>query len=217
MEGQEKIDKQIPSVLENAFAKLTDRWADRLPGWMTPNQITAAGFALGTAGAACFALASLCRWLFIGAIVGVTAHILADNFDGYVARKRGKCSRAGAYFDIMSDVLVTTFCIIGIGLGGYAKIRIAIFLVPLYGIYYITALHSIYLLGTFPFPRMGPFAIPLSFIAVAVLNLVFGEITIELGSFSFNVTDCFLAGGLVIEAIELTELGVKLVRALEKR
>jgi phosphatidylglycerophosphate synthase len=214
MNESKEAEKQIPSIFENAFARLTDRWADHLPGRLSPNQITAMGLAAGLLGAACYALAGRSRWLFLGAILGVFAHIVADNLDGFHARKWNKCSQAGAYFDILSDVLVTTFCLIAIGLGGYASFQIVLFLVPLYGIYYITALHSIYLVGVFPFPRMGPFEVHASFALIALLNLIFGTVTFSVAGIGLYLTDVVLLGGLLIEAFELTELTVKLVRAL---
>lgn len=136
MEVPKEVEKQIPSYLENAFAKVTDRWTDRLPESISPNQVTAAGFIMGLFGAVCFGFAGMNRWLFWGAIVGIVAHLIADNIDGFLARKWNKTSRVGGYFDIMSDVLVTTLCLIAIGLSGYANINIVIFAVPLYGIYY---------------------------------------------------------------------------------
>jgi phosphatidylglycerophosphate synthase len=210
------VEKQIPSYLENAFAKLTDRWADRLPESITPNMVTSVGLIVGLLGAVCFALAGMNRWLFIGAIIGVVTHIVADNMDGFLARKWNKSSRAGAYFDIMSDVLVTTFCLIAIGLGGYANINITIFLVPLYGFYYIIALHSIYLVGIFPFPRMGPFEVHASFILVALLNLFFNTVSFPIGPIALTLTDIIMLIGLIIEGIELFILSGKLVTALKK-
>jgi phosphatidylglycerophosphate synthase len=214
MADTNEVSKQIPSVLENSFAKLTDRWADRLPGSLSPNQITAAGLIIGALGAVCFGLASLNRWFFIGAIIGVAAHLIADNFDGFYARKWNKCSKSGAYFDIMSDVLVTTLCLICIGLGNYANFRIVIFLVPLYGIYYITALHSIYLIKVFPFPRMGPFEVHLSFVLIALLNHIFGTVSFSLGPITLNLTDVIMLGGLAVEAVELAGLSRRFLLAL---
>lgn len=216
MDSGKEVDKQIPSFLENSFAKVTDRWADRLPGRFTPNQITCCGLLLGLAGALCFALGGWNRWLFLGAILGVFIHLVADNMDGYYARKWNRCTRAGAYFDIMSDVLVTTCCLIAIGVGGYANARIVLFLVPLYGIYYITALHSIYLVGVFPFPRMGPFEIHTSFVVVALINLIFGVVNLSPFGITLSLTDLILLGGLMIEVLELAELSVKLIRALNR-
>lgn len=75
--------KQIPSKLENSFAMLTDRWADRLPERISPNQIIAAGLITGLLGAVCFVLGGRVRWFFLGAILGVVCHLIADNSDGF--------------------------------------------------------------------------------------------------------------------------------------
>jgi len=212
-----EVDKQIPSVFERSFAKLTDRWANRLPEWLPPNQITAAGLIMGLLGAVCFALGGLINPLFfIGAILGVFCHLLADNFDGFVARKWNKTSKVGAFYDIMSDLLVGTACLIAIGLGGYANFRIALFLVPLYGIYFVIVLHSVYLTNVFPFPRMGSFEIHATLIMIAILNLAFGTVTITLGGISANITDIILLAGLLIQIVELSELSVKLARKLKR-
>ena len=113
------VKKLIPSKLETGFQKfLYQHIGPHIPKSMTPNQITAIS-ALGGAFAIIMTLlANISPYFLIGTIIGLSIHLIADDLDGYVARTRQMSSRAGAYFDLITDVLFSTFLILSFGLMG---------------------------------------------------------------------------------------------------
>lgn len=87
---------------------LPARAANRLVGLLsqtnvTPNQVTIASALLGFAAAACFAT-GIYGWMSAGAVVLQISFVL-DCADGQLARVKNKCSIAGGWLDIATDIL----------------------------------------------------------------------------------------------------------------
>lgn len=93
----------------------------RLPGWVTPDRLTA----LGVFGAALsfigYALASRGAGMLWLAIAGVAINWFGDSLDGSLARhRRIERPRYGFFLDHMTDTLAMGLIAIGIGLSPYA-------------------------------------------------------------------------------------------------
>ena len=107
------VKKIIPSKLETGFQQFLYRTLGKhIPKNMTPNQMTAVGALGGLFAIISALLSNLSRWFLIGTIAGLLTHLIADDLDGYIARTRGMSSRAGAYFDLITDVLISTFLLL---------------------------------------------------------------------------------------------------------
>lgn len=113
------MKKIIPSRLETGVQKFLYRTiGERIPARVTPNQITLAGALGGLAGIVCAALSGLNRWFLIGTVCGLACHLVCDDLDGYVARTRNMSSKAGGYFDLLTDILHITYLIIALAFAG---------------------------------------------------------------------------------------------------
>lgn len=215
---QNPVKKMIPSKLETGFQKfLYQHVGKHIPKWMTPNQMTLVG-ALGGLAAILFTLlARFTPWFLIGTIAGIVVHLIADDLDGYIARNRGMSSRAGAYFDLITDVLFSTFLLLAFGLSPYCSMTIAAFAAPLYGVTNVTIMNYIIYFNEFQFPRLGPIEAHLSYAAVCVLGMIFRtKAILTIGSISFTVMDILMLVGMIPMYYEMIRLQIRLFRRLKE-
>lgn len=168
------VKKIIPSKLETGFQQFLYRTLGKhIPKNMTPNQMTAVGALGGLFAIISALLSNLSRWFLIGTIAGLLTHLIADDLDGYIARTRGMSSRAGAYFDLITDVLMSTFLLLAFGLTPFAHLAPAAFAAPLYGIMNVTMMNYIIYFNEFQFPRLGPVEAHIGYIAFCILTIIF--------------------------------------------
>ena len=101
-----EVKKIVPSKLENAFYPIVyNTFGKMIPKNMTPNQMTLIGALGGLFGIICAFLAKFNTLFLIGTIIGLLTHIICDDLDGYIARKRNMSSTAGAFFDFQEQSL----------------------------------------------------------------------------------------------------------------
>lgn len=168
------VKKIIPSKLETGFQQFLYRTLGKhIPKNMTPNQMTAVGALGGLFAIISALLSNLSRWFLISTIAGLLTHLIADDLDGYIARTRGMSSRAGAYFDLITDVLMSTFLLLAFGLTPFAHLAPAAFAAPLYGIMNVTMMNYIIYFNEFQFPRLGPVEAHIGYIAFCILAIIF--------------------------------------------
>ncbi|MEE1078979.1 MAG: CDP-alcohol phosphatidyltransferase family protein [Agathobacter sp.] len=212
------VDKIVPSKLEKAmYAFLYKYVGDKLPPKVTPNQITLVGAICGLIGIICGFLAGVSKFFLIGTVLGIMGHLVCDDLDGYIARKRNMSSLAGGYFDLLTDILHITYLIIALSYAGVVQFKIAIWMVPVYALIIFTSMNSILYLKKFPFPRLGPIETHLFFQAICILSMIFGTgpiITIK--GFAFNIADIiFIVGGIPMY-FEMIRLQIELFKDLQK-
>ena len=211
------VKKIIPSKLETGFQHFLYKYAGKyIPKSMTPNQVTL----VGALGGLFSVISTLLTWVsplfFIGTIVGLLVHLVADDLDGYVARTRGMSSKAGAYFDLITDVLFSTFLIISFGLSPYANIEIMAFAAPVYGIVNVTAMNYIIYFNEFLFPRLGPIEAHLSYAAIAVFSMIFKTKSLFMFcGIGITIADIIATIGLIPMYYEMIRLEVQLFRRLK--
>ena len=213
-----KVEKIIPSSAERGLQKFLYKFGKYLPPEMTPNQMTAVGALGGLVAIACAFLARVSVWFFAGVLFGVLLHIIADDLDGYIARKRNMSSKAGAYFDLIVDVLFSTFLVIALAFSGYAHMGILIFLVPGYAVIIVTMMNYILYFGEFLFPRTGPFEVHATYVACAVGAMVFGA-TPLLRPFGIGLSaiDCIMLLAIPLVHFEMIRLQIQLFFRLKKQ
>ncbi len=220
MENEYKnpVKKIIPSKLETGFQQfLYKNIGIYLPENITPNQVTLIGALGGLLAVISTLLTHISPLFFIGTLTGVIVHLVADDLDGYVARTRGMSSKAGAYFDLITDVLFSTFLMIALGLSPYASIEVMAFAAPVYGIVNVTAMNYIIYFNEFLFPRLGPIEAHITYALIAVLSMIFKAKTM-LTVFGLDITivDIIVFIGLIPMYYEMIRLQIQLFRRLKE-
>ena len=97
------------------------RWlANRLPSWITSDQLTALGFAAQLGAGIAFTISRFHRWALLAVVLCILLNWLGDSLDGTLARVRGHGRpRYGFYVDHMSDALGAVALMGGLGCSGY--------------------------------------------------------------------------------------------------
>ena len=215
---EKDVKKIIPSRLERWVQQFLSRHLGKhIPASMTPNQITwigAGGSLLGIICAACTRFSPL--FLF-GVMAGLVIHLVADDLDGYVARTRNMTSKAGAYLDLILDILHITYLIIALALAGWVDIKIALFLTPVYALIIVTCQNYIQYFQEFLFPRLGPIETHLFFLALCIAGLIFGkEPLISLGGIGLRAADLIVIGGGILMYYEMIRMQIELYKRLKQ-
>lgn len=115
------------SILASGERRLLTAIAERLPAWVTPDQLTC----IGVFGAALIAIGCLGAhvdraWLGLS-IVGLVVNWFGDSTDGSLARyRRIERPRYGFFVDQFSDVAAHFMMLIGLGLSPLMRFDIAL-------------------------------------------------------------------------------------------
>ena len=127
-------------------------------------------------------------------------------------------SNAGAYFDLLTDILHITYLLIALSFAGIASFEVTIFLVPVYALLMFTAMNYIRYLNEFLFPRLGPIETHLLFIAMCILGMIFGtEPVYEIWNFKMKIADIiFILGGIPMY-FETIRLQIQLFKRLSEK
>lgn len=211
------VKKIIPSRLETGFQQfLYRRIGKHIPKNMTPNQMTLISALGGLFSIISTLLTNISPMFFIGTIIGLAVHLVADDLDGYIARERQMSSKAGAYFDLITDVLFSTFLMIALGFSPYGSLEVMILAAPVYGIINVTAMNYIIYLNEFLFPRLGPIEAHITYTLLSVLSMIFGSKPIfTLFGVGFKIADIIIAVGLIPTYFEMVRLQIQLFRRLK--
>lgn len=212
-----EVKKIIPSKLETGFQQLLYKTIGKhIPKNMTPNQITFIGALGGLIGIICAFLAKINALFLIGTILGLLCHLICDDLDGYVARTRNMTSKAGGYFDLLSDILHITYLIIALAFSGYISFQIAIFLVPIYALIIFTAMNYILYLKEFLFPRLGPIETHMFFVLLCIGSMIWKQSIIwNWGVVSLKFADIVCLVGGIPMYYEMIRLQIQLFRRLK--
>lgn len=217
-EYKNPVKKIIPSRLETGFQQFLYKHIGKyIPQSMTPNQITLIGALGGLFAVISALLTHVSPLCFIGTLTGLAVHLIADDLDGYAARTRGMSSKAGAYFDLITDVLFSTFLIIAFGLSPYANMEIMAFAAPVYGIVNVTAMNYIIYFNEFLFPRLGPIEAHITYALIAVLSMIFkGKTLFSVLGIGITIADIIAFAGLIPMYYEMFRLQIQLFRRLKE-
>lgn len=169
----------------------------------------------GLFGIVCALLSKLNILFLIGTILGLLCHLICDDLDGYIARKRNMSSDAGAYFDLLTDILHITYLIIALSFAGIINFKISIFLVPVYALIIFTAMNYILYLKEFLFPRLGPIETHLFFIILCVGSMLLGiDPIIKTSIINLNFAEIAILLGGIPMYFEMIRLQIQLLRRL---
>ena len=211
------VKKMIPSKLETGFQQFLYKHVGKhIPKSLTPNDVTLIGALGGLFAVVSTLLANVSPLFFIGTLLGLAIHLVADDLDGYVARSRGMSSRAGAYFDLITDVLFSTFLILSFGLTPYCNMAVAAFGAPLYGVMNVTMMNYIIYFNEFQFPRLGPVEAHIAYSIFCILALVFGSAPVfTVAGIGVLAGDIFIVLGMLPMYYEMIRMAIALFKRLK--
>ena len=212
------VKKMIPSKLETGFQQfLYKHVGPHIPKSMTPNQMTTVSALGGVFAIVMTLMTNLTAWCWIGTIIGLAVHLIADDLDGYIARSRGLSSKAGAFYDLMVDILFSTFLIISMGLTPAAHLLPMTMAAPLYGIMNVTMMNYIIYFNEFQFPRLGPIEAHLSYTAIALCAMIFGgKAVFTLMGCGVTVVDIMATAAMIPMYYEMIRMIIALYRRLRE-
>ena len=211
------VKKLIPSKMETGFQQFLYKYVGpHIPAGMTPNMMTTVSALGGLFSIVMTLFTNLSRWCWLGTIAGLAVHLVADDLDGYIARSRGLSSKAGAYYDLIVDILFSTFLIISMGLTPAAHMLPMALAAPLYGIINVTMMNYIIYFNEFQFPRLGPIEAHLSYTAIAICAMIFGgKEVITVAGHGATVVDILAFIAMIPMYYEMIRMIITLYKRLE--
>lgn len=210
----EPIKKIIPSKLETGFEKIVYKvFMPLVPKNATPNGITTLGGLFGLFGIISAFLSSFSVYFLLGTIVGLLGHLICDDLDGYVARQKNMKSDAGAYYDLIIDIMHITFLIVALAFAEIINWKIGILLVPVYALIMFTSMNEMYYFKIFRFPMVGPLEAHIFLIVLCVIGMTFKEPI----AYGLKGTDFIAIIGGIPMCFEMFRLQLKLFKDLKER
>ncbi len=147
------------SLLARAEKRALLWMAERMPEWISSDQLTLLGFVAQIATGICYALSARDRRMLVAAVVFLILNWFGDSLDGTLARVRQRQRpRYGFYVDHMIDSVGAVAMMGGLALSGYMHPLIAIGLLIEFLLLSIQSYLATYTLGEFHLSlwRFGP-------------------------------------------------------------
>lgn len=115
------------NLLAASERRLLNWLCARMPGWVTPDQLTALGMAGAAMTFAGYAFSEGNRAMLWLAVAGYVVNWFGDSLDGSLARHRG-CERPrfGYFIDHSCDAVATFLILGGLGLSPYVRLDVAL-------------------------------------------------------------------------------------------
>lgn len=190
------------NILARSERRLLNWLCARLPGWVTPDQLTALGFAGAVLVAAGYVLSWFdSEWLGL-TLVGYIVNWFGDSLDGSVARWRGiERPNYGYFVDHSVDALGTLVMISAIGMSPYMRLDVALIAVVGYFLLSIHTFIAAKVVGEFRLSYMagGPTELRLMLVAMTIAMPIVGDRNIH--GTNFSPFDLF---ALVVSSILVT-------------
>ena len=157
--------------------------AARTPEKISPDHLTALGFAAQFLAGACYALARWNKYALLLATFFIALNWLGDSLDGTLARFRQRLRpRYGFYVDHMSDTFGAAFLMCGLAVSGYLHWQVAIGMLVTFLVLSIESYLTTYTLGRFNMSHglFGPTEIRI-LLAIGNITLIFHPYACLLG------------------------------------
>ena len=148
--GFREATRSLTSVLA-PIEKRTLVWlANRLPGWINSDHLTALALAAMVMGGLSYWRASVTPELLLLVVACLAVNWFGDSLDGTLARVRGhQRPRYGFYVDHVVDAVGALFLFAGLGLSGYMGPFVATGLLVAYLLLLVETFLATHTLGTF--------------------------------------------------------------------
>ena len=186
------------NLLAASERKLLTWLCQRLPRWVTPDQLTALGFVGAVVTFAGYALSGWgAAWLWL-AIAGHAVHWLGDSLDGSLARfRRIERPEFGYFIDHSTDALANLFMLGGLGLSPFVNLDVALFTLAGYLLLSIHAFLAARVVGEIRLSYLagGPTELRLTLVVLTIAMYVWGPVPLYAG---FTLFDAITGGVGVI-------------------
>jgi len=158
--GHRRGERRIQAGFSAGIEKRALIWmAERTPGWINSDHLTALGFGAQVGAGTFYALSRWNRFYLLGVIACLALNWLGDSLDGTLARVRQQQRpRYGFYVDHMVDSFGAVAMMGGLAVSGYMHPWIAMGLLVAFLVLSIQSYLATYTLGEFhlSFWRFGP-------------------------------------------------------------
>ena len=120
--------RRVNRSLTASVEKRTLQWmAERLPAWVSSDQLTVLGLGAQVGAGVCYALARYSRFALLVVIFCVVLNWFGDSMDGTLARvRKQQRPRYGFYVDHMVDIFGSVAMMCGLGYSGFIHWQTAI-------------------------------------------------------------------------------------------
>ena len=176
-EAQKPIQRIQENLLATSERRLLNWLCARMPVWVAPDMLTFVGMVGAFLVFAGYVGSNWGdHWLWL-AIVGYVVQWFGDSTDGSLARFRKiERPRYGYFLDHSCDGLATTLVVVGIGLGPYVTLEVALIALAGYLLLSIHAFLSVRVLGElkFSYANAGPTELRFVLIALTLAMIGFG-------------------------------------------
>ena len=217
-DGRFRVKRIQTNIVALRERQLLTWLCGRMPGWVTPDRLTALGV-LGASLVFAGDLASRLRPGFLWvASFGLLIHWFGDSLDGSLARHRGIERPVYGYFlDHTVDALCNLLIMAGIGATLYVRMDVALFTLVGYYLLCMYVFINNHLSGVFQlsFVGMGPTELRLCLIAINTWMYFAGPNGLEVGTIVLSFYDLVLlfAGGVFVAIFVVKVVaGIRLLR-----
>ncbi|HMK89518.1 MAG TPA: CDP-alcohol phosphatidyltransferase family protein [Methylocystis sp.] len=126
-------DRLNQSLLAREERQALSFLVERLPTFVTPNHLTAAGLFGAATTAGSLVAAHVSSWFLVPAIFGLVLNWFGDSLDGTLARHRKiERPRYGYFIDHSTDLIAQTLIIGGLGFSPYFTLISALLVLSMY-------------------------------------------------------------------------------------
>jgi phosphatidylglycerophosphate synthase len=194
--GFKSPDRIQTNILAKPERALLNRLCQRMPGWITPDRLTAIG-SVGTVIASLGYIATNLRpeFLFVSSL-GIFINWFGDSLDGSLARYRNiERPRYGFFVDHLTDAINNLIFAFGLGLSPYVSMESALFLLCSY---YLLNIHVLLLSQvshqfTLTYVYVGPTELRLLAIIFNTLIYFIGPLHVSLNGTEISVYSLMVA------------------------
>lgn len=202
-----RIQEAITAPLER---KLLAWFAERTPVSISPDHLTALGFAAQILASASYALSRWNKYFLLLATFLIAVNWLGDSLDGTLARYRNRLRpRYGFYVDHVSDTFGGVFLMSGLALSGFLHWQIAIGMLVAFLVLSIESYLATYTMGKFrmSYALFGPTEIRI-LLMIGNVALIFRPYAHLIGHklLLFDVGGAIAIAGMLAMAVTATAI-----------
>jgi phosphatidylglycerophosphate synthase len=212
--GEIEKHKRTNDILFGPLERPALRWlAAHMPGWVTPDTLTAVGVLGGVVIAVSYALTNYSPWFLWLASLGFVINWFGDSLDGTLARYRDiQRPRYGFFIDHTIDALIETLIVLSLGLSPYVRFDLAA--LALVGYLLLSVFVYITMLVTNEFRlsygKFGPTEVRVIVILANALIFFIGNPSLTLPFGTLSVYDLLVVVvSIALLAIYITQMTIK--------
>ena len=198
----ERTHQRVNDILLGPLERPALAWlAAHMPGWMTPDKLTAIGMGGSFLVGLCYIFSDRLPALLWVASLGYAINWFGDSLDGTLARFRKiERPRYGYFVDHAVDAVSSFVIILGLGLSPYVRFDIACLALIGYLLMLILVFLRTYVDGVFKisYGRLGPTEIRVILILLNAAMFFLPLRTFELYGGTFSVFDLFVGAITVL-------------------